>query len=162
MAQIKKYRCIKAYKDHELGEIVLASEGYPYPEYWELIEEPEEEITITKEENILLKEWFESNFLDGDKIQDGQMLASSESFNAVCGAVSLLKTSKPTISTKKWEDIEKEYYETLYSFVTKSTGDWILNLFKPHFLSLQQRIKELEEDNHYLLNKIDELKSTNQ
>lgn len=30
-----------------------------------------------------LKEYFEANYLDGDKIQDGQMIASSECFEAI-------------------------------------------------------------------------------
>lgn len=34
-----------------------------------------------------IKEWFEQNYLDGDKIQDGQMLSSSECFNAVSTAL---------------------------------------------------------------------------
>ena len=34
---------------------------------------------------------FEANFLDGDKIQDGQMLASSECFEAIKDAISKLR-----------------------------------------------------------------------
>ena len=30
-----------------------------------------------------LKKWFEQNYLDGDKIQKGQMIASDECFDAV-------------------------------------------------------------------------------
>ncbi len=30
-----------------------------------------------------LKEWFEANYLDGDKVQEGQMLASSECLDAL-------------------------------------------------------------------------------
>lgn len=33
------------------------------------------------------KEWFEANFLDGDKIQKGQMLSSEECFEAVSEAL---------------------------------------------------------------------------
>jgi len=34
-----------------------------------------------------LKEWFEANYLDGDKIQKGQILSSEECFNAITQAL---------------------------------------------------------------------------
>ena len=42
---------------------------------------------MTKKE---LKQWFEANYLDGDVIQDGQMISSEECFNAVKAAISSL------------------------------------------------------------------------
>ena len=41
---------------------------------------------------INIKEWFEQNYLDGDKVQDGQTLASSECLDAIKqGTISLLE-----------------------------------------------------------------------
>ncbi len=34
-------------------------------------------------ENKKEKDWFEANYLDGDKIQDGQILSSKECFDAL-------------------------------------------------------------------------------
>lgn len=39
--------------------------------------------TIHDENKMRFEIWFETNFLDGDKIQDGQMLSSKQCFEAV-------------------------------------------------------------------------------
>ena len=34
-----------------------------------------------------IKQWFEANYLDGDKVQKGQILSSEECLNAIQGAL---------------------------------------------------------------------------
>jgi hypothetical protein len=66
----------------------------------------EEETTL--DTFIDIKKWFETNYLDGDKIQDGQMLSSEECFDAI---KSSLEAQRQAID-KEWrgriEVIEKE------------------------------------------------------
>ena len=42
---------------------------------------------MDRKEKKKIKGWFEANYLDGDKIQDGQMIASSVCFEAILHAI---------------------------------------------------------------------------
>ncbi len=53
-------------------------------------------------ENKKEKDWFEANYLDGDKIQDGQILSSKECFDA-------LKNYKHKLLQSIVEEIDSEY-----------------------------------------------------
>ncbi len=51
-----------------------------------------------------IREWFEANYLDGDKIQDGQMLSSAECLNAL---LRLSLEKREEMLGKIQEEIEK-------------------------------------------------------
>lgn len=61
-----------------------------------------------------LKEWFEANYLDGEKIQDGQMLSSKECFDALAHQQSaVLETVRKMIEKKKvTNDFAKRHPES--------------------------------------------------
>lgn len=70
-----------------------------------------------------IKKWFEANFLDGDKIQDGQTLSSAECFEAVCLA---LKEQREEIIEKIEKEIWKMPIETVGN--SAKTVDQILEI----------------------------------
>lgn len=47
---------------------------------------------MTKPTDNEVKIWFEANYLDGDKIQDGQMIASSECFEAILQVIDTFRS----------------------------------------------------------------------
>lgn len=59
---------------------------------------------MNKTEVEQLKKWFEANYLDGDVIQEGQMITSSECFEAVKAGVSEQKARLvgEILSKKVW------------------------------------------------------------
>ena len=76
---------------------------------------------------------FEANFLDGDKIQDGQMLASSECFEAIKDAISELRQDDLE-AIVEWgeETLQKERF---------AGAPYALNKILSHIKSLQGEIK---------------------
>ena len=55
-----------------------------------------------------LKEWFEANYLDGDEVQEGQMLASSECLEALTARDTYWKERVDKISQKWLTAIDME------------------------------------------------------
>ena len=73
--------------------------------------------TMNNQEEI--KEWFESNYLDGDKIQDGQMLSSKECLDAL---YSLLAKKREEIEELRQPNQQVSEY---YSGFNKAIDDII-------------------------------------
>lgn len=86
--------------------------------------------------NKAIKEWFEANYLDGDKVQKGQMLSSEESLNVALEAYRLgqqdmrgralekiKKISHAGISDGRDWLFEKEVVDALSNLEVKNKND---------------------------------------
>lgn len=140
----KKY-CLVCYNSYEYDCITSLSVKQEQNEtVVSASEEPQEEIAISKENAIEMLE------LNGDIIISAEKYGFIK-LSELPGMKEIkqyIKNSQPSVSSKEWKEIEEEFEEKFIFNGILSTADSItgtailIDFFKSHFLSLQQRAND--------------------